>query len=126
MHSDDGLDEISVCAPTTVLEVRDGQVVGGSRVDPAELGIVAADPASLKGGNVDENLRRMRAILGGEEKSPATDAVALNAGAALYVGGEVTEIGEGYRLAREICRSGVALERLDEWARRSQELSSGG
>jgi anthranilate phosphoribosyltransferase len=126
VHSDDGLDEISVCAPTSVLEVRDGQVVGGSRIDPAEFGIVAADPVSLKGGYIDENLRRMRAILGGEEESPATDAVALNAGAALYVGGEVTEIGEGYRRAREICRSGVALERLEEWARRSQELASGG
>jgi anthranilate phosphoribosyltransferase len=126
VHSDDGLDEISVCAPTSALEVRDGQVVGVSRIDPAEFGIVATDPTSLKGGNVDENLRRMRAILGGEEESPATDAVALNAGAALYVGGEVTEIGEGYRRARETCRSGVALERLDEWARRSQELSSGG
>jgi anthranilate phosphoribosyltransferase len=126
VHSDDGLDEISVCAPTSVIEVRDGQVVGGSRIDPAEFGIEATDSTSLKGGNVDQNLRRMRAILGGEEESPATDAVALNAGAALYVGGEVTEIREGYRRAREICRSGVALERLEEWARRSQELASGG
>jgi anthranilate phosphoribosyltransferase len=126
VHSDDGLDEFSVCAPSSVIEVRDGEVIGRSRIDPAELGIDGADPASLKGGDVDENLRRLRAILGGEEESPAADAVALNAGAALYVGGEVTDLGDGYRRAREICRSGEALGRLEEWAKRSQELSSGG
>jgi anthranilate phosphoribosyltransferase len=126
VHSEDGLDEISVSAPTTVVEVRDGQVVGRSRIDPAELGIEVADATSLKGGDVDENLRRMRAILGGEEESPAAEAVALNAGAALYVGGEAADIGQGYERAREICRSGVALGRLDEWAERSRGLSSSG
>jgi anthranilate phosphoribosyltransferase len=126
VHSEDGLDEISVCAPTTVIEVRDGQVVGRSRVDPAEHGIEVADPASLKGGDVGENLRRLQSILGGDEDSPAAQAVALNAGAALYVGGEAEDIGQGYQRAREVLRSGIALGRLEEWANRSQELGSGG
>jgi anthranilate phosphoribosyltransferase len=126
VHSEDGLDEISVCAPTTVIEVRDGQVAGRSRIDPSGLGIEVTDPSSLKGGDVSENLRRMRAILGGEEKSPAAEAVALNAGAALYVGGEAADIGRGFHQAREVLRSGSALGRLEEWAERSRELSPGG
>jgi anthranilate phosphoribosyltransferase len=125
VHSDDGLDEISICAPTSVIEVRDGELAGEWRVDPIELGIEVTDPTSLKGGDVGENLRRMRAILGGEEESPAADAVALNAGAALYVSGTVTDLREGFRRAAEVRRSGAALERLEDWAKRSQELMAG-
>jgi anthranilate phosphoribosyltransferase len=126
VHSDDGLDEISVCAPTSIIEVRDGELAGEWRVDPTELGIEVTDPASLKGGDVGENLRRMLAILGGEEETPAADAVALNAGAALYVAGEAADLDEGYRRASEVRRSGAALKRLGEWADRSRELSARG
>jgi anthranilate phosphoribosyltransferase len=126
VHSDDGLDEISVCAPTSVIEVRDGEVADQWRVEPARLGIEAADPASLKGGDVGENLRRLQSILGGEEESPAAEAVALNAGAALYVGGKASGLEEGYRIAREVRRSGSALDTFERWAKRSQELSPGG
>jgi anthranilate phosphoribosyltransferase len=123
VHSEDGLDEISVCAPTRAIEVRDGEVAGESRIDPSAFGIEVSDAASLKGGDVGENLRRMRAILGGEEESPAADAVALNAGAALYVAGEVADLSSGFDRASEVRRSGSALERLDEWANRSRELT---
>ena len=126
VHSDDGLDEISVCAPTSVIEIRDGEVAGTWKVDPTACGIEVKDPTSLKGGDVGENLRRMRAILGGEEESPAADAVALNAGAALYVAGVATDLEEGFRNASEVRRSGTALGRLEQWANRSQELSAGG
>jgi anthranilate phosphoribosyltransferase len=126
VHSDDGLDEISVCAPTSVIEVRDGEVVGTWKVDPTEFGIEITDSASLKGGDVGENLRRMKAILGSDEESPAADAVALNAGAALYVAGVATDLEEGFRRASEVRQSGAALGQLEEWANRSQELSAGG
>jgi anthranilate phosphoribosyltransferase len=126
VHSDDGLDEISVCAPTSVIEVRDGELAGNWRVDPAELGIEVTDPGSLKGGDAGENLRRMRAILGGEEASAAADAVALNAGAALHVAGAAADLEEGFRRAVEVRRSGAALGKLEEWADRSKELASGG
>jgi anthranilate phosphoribosyltransferase len=124
VHSDDGLDEISVCAPTSIIEVRDGEVASTWRLDPREAGVEFRDPASLKGGDVSENLRRMRLILSGEEESAAADAVALNAGAALYVAGQVADLGEGFRRASEVRRSGAALGRLEEWATRSQELVS--
>jgi anthranilate phosphoribosyltransferase len=123
VHSDDGLDEISVCAPTRVFEVRDGERSGEWKIDPSELGIEVTGPTSLKGGDISENLRRMRAILGGEEESPAADAVALNAGAALYVAGEVADLASGFDRASEVRRSGAALARLEEWANRSQELT---
>ena len=125
VHSDDGLDEISVCAPTSIVEVRDGGIVDRWRLDPTEFGIEVTDPASLKGGDVGENLRRMRAILGGEEASSAADAVALNAGAALYVAGEAADVEDGFRRASEVRRSGAALERLERWAGRSRELAAG-
>ena len=126
VHSDDGLDEISVCAPTSIIEVRDGELAGHWRLDPAALGIEVTDPTSLKGGDIGENLRRMRAILGGEEESPAADAVALNAGAALYVAGVTANLEEGFGRAVEVQKSGGALNKLEEWAHRSQELVSDG
>jgi anthranilate phosphoribosyltransferase len=126
VHSEDGLDEISVCAPTSTIEVRDGEITGESRIDPAALGIEVSEPDSLKGGDVRENLRRMRAILGGEEQSAAAVAVALNAGAALYVAGVAESIEQGFRRADEVRRSGAALAKLEAWADRSQELAAGG
>jgi anthranilate phosphoribosyltransferase len=122
VHSQDGLDELSVMAPSTVYEVCNGAVSGSWQVRPEELGIVADDPARLRGGDVSHNGKRLQAILAGHERSAATEAVALNAGAALYVAGRAASIGEGLEQAREIIRSGAAAERLELLARRSQEL----
>ena len=122
VHSDDGLDELSVNAPTTVLEVRDGEVVGEWRADPDELGVDTSHPESLKGGDAVENLRRIRAILAGEERSAAAEAVALNTAAALYVADLAPDLRSGLDTSREVLRSGAALECLDELARHSQEI----
>jgi anthranilate phosphoribosyltransferase len=126
VHSEDGLDEISVCAPTSMIEVRDGEIAGERRIDPGALGIEVGDPESLRGGDAGENLRRMRAILGGEEQSSAAAAVTLNAGAALYVAGEVNDVSDGFNRADEVRRSGSALAMLETWVDRSQELAAGG
>jgi len=123
VHSDDGLDEISVSAPTTVIEVRDGEIMGEWRVDPGDLGIAPGDPESLRGGDAAENLRRMRAVLGGEERSAAAEAIALNAAAALMVGGLAGDLRQGLDHSREVLRSGAALERLEALARRSSEFA---
>ena len=125
VHSDDGLDEFSVVAPTKVIEVRDGAVTGRWTVDPVKLGIRADDPGSLRGGDVDENASRMRAILSGEERSAATEAVALNAAAALMVGRKTDDLAEGLEMARELLASGTAGEILDALVRRSKELGDG-
>jgi anthranilate phosphoribosyltransferase len=126
VHSDDGLDELSVNAPTTVVEVRDGEVVGEWRADPGELGVDASQPETLVGGDAAENLRRMRAILGGEEQSSAAEAVALNTAAALYVADLVPDLERGLDSSREVLRSGAALDVLEELARHSQEIADRG
>jgi len=123
VHSDDGLDEISVLAPSTVMEVVDGAVVDSWRVDPDELGVLAHDPASLGGGTVDENADRLRVILGGKEDSAASEAVAVNAAAALLVGGVVTDLQSGFELSRATLATGAAFECLERLAERSQGLS---
>jgi anthranilate phosphoribosyltransferase len=124
VHSDDGLDEISVSAPTTMIEIRDGEVVREHRIDPRGLGIDFDDHAALKGGDAEENLRRMRAILSGEEQSAASEAVAVNAAAALWVADLAADLGEGLTRCRDVLRSGTAAERLESLAARSQELAA--
>jgi len=125
LHSDDGLDELSVTAPTKVIEIRDGAVVGSWKVDPVDLGIHADDPDSLRGGDADENARRLCAILDGKERSAASEAVALNAAAALMVGGKVDDFATGLRQAREILAGGAAGRTLETLVRRSQEIGDG-
>ena len=122
VHSDDGLDELSVSAPTKVIEIRNGEIVGRWKVEPAELGLLAGDTASLRGGDVDENARRLCAILEGEECSAASEAVALNAAAALLVGGKVASLSSGLESAREILASGAAGRTLETLVKRSQEV----
>jgi anthranilate phosphoribosyltransferase len=126
VHSEDGLDELSVAAPTRVIEVRDGAIAGDDRVDPREVGIVDGDPAALRGDDAVANAYRMRAILAGRERSAASEAVALNAAAALVVAGVVDDLGQGLAEAREVLHGGAALDRLELLARRSGELAGDG
>ena len=113
VHSDDGLDELSVCAPTRVIEVRAGAVTGELTVDPAALGIAGAERAALAGGDAAESARRLRAILGRQERSAASEAVALNAGAALLVAGLADDLPFGLAAARECLALGEAAALLD-------------
>ncbi|MCU0303010.1 MAG: anthranilate phosphoribosyltransferase [Thermoanaerobaculales bacterium] len=122
VHSDDGLDELSVLAPTTVVEVRDGEVVDRWRLEPTGLGIRGVDHHDLRGGDAETNARRLCAILEGSERSTASEAVALNAAAALLVGDRVASLAEGLGLARELLASGEAGRALERLVRRSREL----
>jgi anthranilate phosphoribosyltransferase len=122
VHSEDGLDELSVVAPTLVMEVRDGAVVDRWTLDPADLGIHITDPESLRGGDVDASARRLSAILEGRESTAASEAVALNAAAALLVGGRVDNLAAGLEVARELLASGAAGRTLETLACRSQKL----
>ncbi len=124
VHSADGLDEISVAAPTTALEVRDGAVVDQLLIEPAALGLGGLDPSDLRGGDAAENAARLAAILGGKERSAAAAAVALNAGAALWVGGAAASLAEGTARALELLAAGSGGEVLERLARRSTELAA--
>ncbi|MFI5166766.1 MAG: anthranilate phosphoribosyltransferase [Thermoanaerobaculales bacterium] len=119
VRGEDGLDELTVCAATRVVEVRDGRVGSEFTVDPGELGIKRATRADLAGGEAGENAARLRAILSGEERSPAAEAVALNAAAALVVAGEVGGLSEGMERARECLAAGAAQRKLDAVLRKA-------
>ena len=112
VHSRDGLDEISVSAPTRVCEVRDGQL-RSYEVTAEEIGLRTHAIEELAGGDANTNAEIATRILGGESGARA-DVVAANAGAALYVAGLAASIREGVELARNAIASGAAREKLQK------------
>lgn len=115
----DVLDEISMSAPTTVCEVRDGNY-RSYVLEPEQFGYEKCSKDDLVGGTPQENAAITNAILNGE-KGPKRNAVALNAGAGLYVAGKAASMEEGVRMAEQLIDSGAAKARLDEFIRLSNE-----
>ena len=110
VYGQDRLDEISMSAPTTVCEIRDG-CFRTSVITPEEFGFTRCTKEDMKGGTPEENAEITLSVLNGE-KGAKRDAVLLNAGAALYIGGKAESIKEGIILAAEIIDSGKALTTL--------------
>ena len=108
----DKLDEISVSAPTRICEIRDGWF-RSYMIQPEDFGLERCVKEELKGGSPAENADITRAILRGE-KGHRRDAVLLNAGASLYIGGKAESMKEGVSLAAEILDSGKAMETLEK------------
>ena len=112
VYGQDSLDEISMCAPTSVCEIRDGWFQS-YELTPEQFGYKRCDKKELTGGSPEENAEITRAILSGEEQGAKRQAVCLNAGAALYVAGVSASIHDGVRRAREVVASGAARARLE-------------
>jgi anthranilate phosphoribosyltransferase len=112
VHSRDGLDEISVSAPTRVCEVRGGEVTA-YEITPDDLGVGTHDLGALAGGDSRENAGIARDVLGGANGA-RHDIVVANAGAALYVAGLAASIRDGVALAHESIASGAAKQKLEE------------
>lgn len=110
VYGQDRLDEISMSAPTTVCEIRDGWF-RTSVITPEEFGFTRCTKEDMKGGTPEENAEITLSVLNGE-KGAKRDAVLLNAGATLYIGGKAESIKEGIILAAEIIDSGKALTTL--------------
>lgn len=110
VYGQDRLDEIFMSAPTTVCEIRDGWF-RTSVITPEEFGFTRCTKEDMKGGTPEENAEITLSVLNGE-KGAKRDAVLLNAGAALYIGGKAESIKEGIILAAEIIDSGKALTTL--------------
>lgn len=108
----DKLDEISMSAPTKVCEIKDGWF-RTTVISPEEFGFERCTKEDLKGGTPEENTKIVRDILGGQ-KGNKRNAVLMNAGASLYIGGKADSMKEGIELAAEIIDSGKALETLDK------------
>ena len=119
VYGQDGLDEISVSAPTTVCEIRSGDF-RSYEITPEQFGLKRYAKEELEGGSPEENAQITKAILDGE-KGAKRDAVLMNAGAALYVAGKVSSMNEGIRMAAEMIDSGRAKEKLNAFIRESNQ-----
>lgn len=111
VHGADGLDELSTTGYTKVSECR-GLSVQTFYVHPADFGLAKATPESLKGGDAATNAKIVRAVLGGQP-GRARDVVLLNAGAALFVGGQAPTVRDGITQAAAAIDSGAATTVLD-------------
>ncbi|MBO5351997.1 MAG: anthranilate phosphoribosyltransferase [Lachnospiraceae bacterium] len=112
VYGQEKLDEISISAPTTVCEFQDGWFKTYT-ITPEEFGLARCTKEDLAGGTPEENARMTREILKGA-RGPKRDAVLMNAGAALYLGGKADTMKEGIGLAAELMDSGKAYEILEK------------
>ena len=113
VYGQDKLDEISMSAPTTVCEFKDGWFKSYV-VAPEDFGFARCTKADLVGGTPEENAKITLDILGGAP-GHKRNAVLLNAGAALYLGGKADTLKDGVALAAELIDSGKALETLKKF-----------
>ena len=114
VHGADGLDEISVTGVTHVVEIGEDDQSHAYLFDPAACGIALGTLEDLKGGDAAANAALARELLAGGGRPALRDAVALNAGAALYVCGAAPHIADGYRRAREALAGGAAAAKLEQ------------
>ncbi len=108
----DKLDEISMSAPTKVCEIKDGWFKS-FQITPEDFGFSRCKKDELSGGTPEENALITKNILKGE-KGPKRDAVLLNAGASLYIGGKAENMKDGIALAEELIDSGKAFDTLSK------------
>jgi anthranilate phosphoribosyltransferase len=113
VYGQDGLDEISVSAPTSVCEVREG-FLRSFTMTPEQFGLARCDKAELVGGRAEENAAITRAILSGQ-KGGKRDAVLLNSAAAIHIGRPEVSLAEGLTIAADMIDSGQALRQLDRF-----------
>lgn len=118
VHAQDGLDEISLAAPTHVAELKDG-VISEYRIQPEDFGIRSQSLIGLNVEGAEESLALIRDALGrrrSEAGQKAAEMIILNAGAALYAADHATSLKEGVQLAHDALHTGLAREKMDELA----------
>lgn len=114
VYGQDKLDEISLSAPTTVCEFKDGWFKSYT-IKPEDFGFNSCSKQELVGGTPQENAAITLTILQGKEKGAKRNTVLLNAGAALYIGGKADSFNEGVQLAAQLIDSGRALATLEKF-----------
>lgn len=114
VYGQDKLDEISLSAPTTVCEFKDGWFKSYT-ITPEDFGFNSCSKQELVGGTPQENAAITLAILQGKEKGAKRNTVLLNAGAALYIGGKADSFNGGVQLAAKLIDSGRALATLEKF-----------
>jgi len=123
VHSEDGLDEISISAATKVAELKDG-VISEYEITPEDFGISRISLDTLRINDSDESVSLVRAALDGSHKG-ASDIVILNAGAAIYISGISQSMEAGVETAREVVGSGLAQQVLKQFVDLTTQLSQG-
>lgn len=118
VHSDDGLDEISIAAKTQVAELKDGEVTTWT-LDPSDYGVSLGSLDGLSVPDVAGSHRLVMNALTGVA-GPESDIVALNAGAAIYVAGLTSDLASGVDRARQVMQSGEAAQKLSALAALTQ------
>lgn len=116
------IDEISVSADTAVAEIKNEEIKSYT-TNPGMFGYKKHDSSSVTGGSPEENAKITLSILKGEERGAKREAVAMNAGAALYIAGKANSIEEGVRLAENLIDSGKALDTLNAFIEESNKLA---
>ena len=114
VYGTDRMDEVSLSAPTSVCELRDG-FYRSYTITPEQFGLTRCEKSDLLGGTPAENAATVRAILSGEENGPKRDAAVLNAACALYAADVVTGIADGITLAQQAIDSGAAAKVLEDF-----------
>lgn len=120
VYGQDQMDEISMSAPTSVCEIRNGWYQS-YEITPEQFGYQRCDKKELEGGTPRENAEITLNILEGRERGARRCAVCLNAGAALYITGKVKTMEEGVRQAEQLLDGGFARQKLEEFVQRSNE-----
>jgi anthranilate phosphoribosyltransferase len=122
VHGTDGLDELTIAAPSVVHEVTPERITR-SEVAPEAFGLARAPVAAIRGGDAAFNAQVVRDVLGGRAGA-ARDVVVLNAAAALVVAGIAGDLGEGVEGAQSAIDSGASLEQLDRWVASGAEAAA--
>ena len=112
VHGEDGVDELSLSAPTRICELRGGELRNYT-ITPSELGMAERPRSEVLGGDAEQNAIVMRDVLAGKRDGAIADMVALNAGAALYITEHAATLADGVTQARDTLRGGKALTTLD-------------
>lgn len=123
VHSEDGLDEISIAAPTGVAELKDGKI-SEYRIAPEDFGLKRASLDGLRVSSVRDSLDQVNAVLD-NQAGPALDIVCLNAGAAIYAAGVAGTLKEGVEKAQAVIANGVAREKFNEFIEYTRKFISG-
>lgn len=111
VHSDDGMDEISIAAPTNVAELKNGQV-SSYTITPEQFGLKRGKLADITVANIEESLTLMRSVLD-NQPGTARDIVLLNAGAAIYASNIANTLEQGIKLAEKVLADGTAKKKLE-------------
>jgi len=120
VQSEDGMDEISISAPTRIAELKDGEI-STYKIEPEQFNMQRADISILAVENVEDSLKVMHAVLD-NQAGPSQDIVLLNAGAAIYTAGIEDSLDSGIASAQRVIENGSARAKLNELTKLTQSF----